>query len=111
MFYDRFKAACDREGTSMSSILKDCGMATGIIGGWKAGGYPTLDKAEKIAARLGISMDELCYGDEGVFHLSREDREWLRLIHQIPAEKWDMCKDFLATHAAEQPPVPAKKEA
>ena len=43
MFYDNFKAACERKGTTITAVLADIGRASGNTGGWKMGKFPRLD--------------------------------------------------------------------
>ena len=62
MFYDNFKAACERKGTTITAVLADIGRASGNTGGWKMGKFPRLDIVMEIAEYLQISIDELVYG-------------------------------------------------
>ncbi len=62
MFYDNFKAACARKGTTITAVLAEIGRASGDAGGWKMGKYPRLDIVTEIADYLNISLDELVYG-------------------------------------------------
>ena len=62
MFYDNFKAACERKGTTITAVLADIGRASGNTGGWKMGKFPRLDIVMEIAEHLQISIDELVYG-------------------------------------------------
>ena len=59
MFYDNFKAACERKGTTITAVLADIGRASGNTGGWKMGKFPRLDIVMEIAEHLQISIDEL----------------------------------------------------
>ena len=52
----------------------------------------------EMAEYLGVSLDELVYGETHKNELSDSDREWLDIIAHIPEEKQKMCKDFLRTH-------------
>lgn len=101
MFYDNFMEACREKGTTVTSVLKALGKSTGSTGNWSAGKFPRLDIVMEMAEYLGISLDELVYGRSGVLpELSESDQEWLNIISKIPAEKQEMCKDFLRTHMA-----------
>ncbi len=104
MFYDNFKAACERHGTNLTTVLKDLGRASGNTGTWKMGRYPKLDIVIEIAEYLHISTDELIYGighapySETQNNESPIDDEWVEIISRIPADRQRMCKDFLRTH-------------
>ena len=86
MFYDNFKAACERKGTTITAVLADIGRASGNTGGWKMGKFPRLDIVMEIAEHLQISIDELVYG-----------------LGQIPEDRQQLCKDFLRTHMVSTP--------
>ena len=58
MFYDNFKAACARKGTTITAVLAEIGRASGNTGGWKMGKYPRLDIVTEIADYLNISLDD-----------------------------------------------------
>lgn len=98
--YDKFKDACASHGTTITQVLNAIGKSDGSTGTWKAGKYPRLDTAMEIAKHLHISLDELCYGYDGMSAklLTENDREWLYIISRIPADKQELCKDFLRTH-------------
>lgn len=103
--YEEFKDACRRKGFKITKVLSEIGCSTGVTGGWKAGQYPRLDIAMRIAEYLDISLDELCYGLENsrCANLNESQREWLYIIDAIPSDKQEMCKDFLRTHAMMPP--------
>lgn len=104
MFYDNFKAACERHGTNITAVLKELGRASGNTGTWKTGRYPKLDIVMEIAEYLHISTDELIYGIGQAPYSGTQnnelpiDREWVEIISRIPAGRQQMCKDFLRTH-------------
>ena len=99
MFYDNFKAACQKRNTTISGVLRELGRSTGSTGRWSSGSYPTLDIVMDIANHLGISLDELVYGDDAKpYEIDASQQEWLYIISMIPEERQQMCKDFLKTH-------------
>ena len=100
MYYDSFRSVCERKGTTVSTVLKRIGRSTGLTGGWSKGGSPTLEVAEEMARYLGVTIDELATGHAPVSAvLSENEKEWLEIIHQIPDDKQEICKEFLKTHA------------
>ena len=104
MFYDNFKAACERHGNAALDCLKELGRASGNTGTWKMGRYPKLDIVMEIAEYLHISTDELIYGKGQAPYSETQnneppvDDEWVEIISHIPADRQQMCKDFLRTH-------------
>lgn len=102
MFYDNFREACSRKGTTITSALKAIGRSTSCTGGWSRGKFPGLDICMELSEYLGIGLDELVYGKKGADApaemLSSSDREWLEIVRRIPLEKQELCKDFMRTH-------------
>ena len=98
MFYDNFNDICRSIGTTITGVLKAIGKSTGSTGTWREGKFPKLDTVMEMAEYLGVSLDELVYGETHKNELSDSDREWLDIIAHIPEEKQKMCKDFLRTH-------------
>lgn len=98
MFYDNFNDICRSKGTTITGVLKAIGKSTGSTGTWREGKFPKLDTVMEMAEYLGVSLDELVYGETHKNELSDSDREWLDIIAHIPKEKQKMCKDFLRTH-------------
>lgn len=105
MLYDNLRIACERKGTTLTTILKELGRSTGSVGYWKKGKSPNLDIAMEIAEQLGISLDELVYGPgaSSAHNIASPtpapvDDEWVEIITHIPEDKQRMCKDFLRTH-------------
>lgn len=101
MFYDNFIEVCKNKGTTVTAVLKAIGKSTGSTGTWNAGKYPKLDTVMEMASYLNITIDELVYGKSASNRvISDTEREWLDIISNIPADKQQMCKDFLRTHMA-----------
>lgn len=105
MFYDNFRDACERKGTSLTVVLAEIGRSSGNTGSWKIGKYPRLDIVMEIAEHLGITTDELIYGKnhspKKITHNNESasiDPEWVEIISHIPEDRQSMCKDFLRTH-------------
>ncbi len=102
MVYDKLKAACAKRGTTVSTVLKAIGKSTSVTGGWSRGGDPSLEICILMADYLGISLDELIFGDdrsrEVEARISRSQQEWLDIVSHIPVERQETCKAFLRTH-------------
>lgn len=102
MFYDNICKICKDKGTTPTTILKELGYSTGNVTQWKKGSVPNVELCVAIARHLGITLDYLVTLSTSVQDnsLSESDQEWLDIICRIPAEKQEMCKDFLRTHMA-----------
>lgn len=104
--YENFRAACKRNGTTLTEVLNATGHSSGSTGTWKQGRPPKLDVVLEIADYLHISLDELVYGKEAAdemireksLSLSAEQKEWLDVLSHIPDDKKSICLDFLKTH-------------
>jgi transcriptional regulator with XRE-family HTH domain len=60
MGYERFKEICDRSGIKVSDVVKNTGIAYATMTSWKQGKYtPKMDKLQKIADYLGVTLGEL----------------------------------------------------
>lgn len=103
MFYANLQKICAERDTNVTQALKDIGHSDGCVGRWKRGALPTMAIAIDLANHLHVSLDELAFGKSlNVPSLSDEDKEWLSIIHSIPVERQQMCKDFLKTHMVQQ---------
>ena len=112
MFYDNFKDACEKRGTTITTVLRQLNRSTGATGRWSSGSYPTLDIVMEIAEYLDLSIDELVYGSkEDVSDDRKDEQEWLYIISRIPEERKKMCKDFLKTHMTTPEKYADKKKA
>ena len=99
--YDMILKACKYRDTSITRVLNTCGRSDGNTGTWKAGGFPRVDVVMDIAELLDLSLDEVCYGlnNSATVRLDDNQREWLAIIRRIPADRQEICKEFLKTHA------------
>ncbi len=111
-FYENFRIACSDRGTTITEALRAIGRATSNTGTWKLGKYPNLEVVLELAEHLHMSLDELVKGSEAspeYIALPKEDKEWLAIIHRIPADRQQLCKDFLRTHMVQQETYTVKK--
>ena len=98
MFYENFRSACARRGTTLTAVLRALHRSTGSTGRWSSGSYPTLDIVMELANYLNMSIDDLVYGENGQESAVDDDRhEWIYIISRIPEDRQQMCKDFLKT--------------
>lgn len=99
-FYEQVYRVCEEKGTKPTIVLKELGMSTGNMSKWKGGTSPTVDVAVAIAHHLDVSLSYLC-APEDIERAELPSRfaEWVNVIETIPEDKWQMCLDFLRTHA------------
>lgn len=106
IFYENVNRICKEKGTTATTVLREIGASTGNVSKWKNGSIPNIDLALRFAQYLGVSLDYLVTGVDSstpqlsVVGVSESEKEWLSIIHSIPEEKQEMCKDFLRTHIA-----------
>lgn len=59
MLYKKIVSYCEKEGISISSFEKKCGIGNGTVGRWKDDvSKPALTTLEKIADMTGIPVSE-----------------------------------------------------
>lgn len=129
--YENILDACARHDIAPSRLIIESGFASSNIARLKKGKAPHLDMIQGMAERLGMSIDELVYGRDGIVILTdtekqqlkangrknldvldADEKELLSIYRSIPVEKRSMCKDFLRTHVAAvaDPAVDAEKK-
>ena len=94
MLYDRFREACEKRGTTITQVLR------------KAGKSPKLDIVMEMAEHLNMTLDDFVYGDNPPVakpstqnsELSDMEQELLDVFSHIPADRQQLCLDFLRTH-------------
>jgi SOS-response transcriptional repressor LexA/transcriptional regulator with XRE-family HTH domain len=59
MFYDRLQAACEMRNKALTTVVRKVASSSGMIAGWKAGGFPRADVVVKLADELSVSTDYL----------------------------------------------------
>ena len=97
MFYDNLREVCGEKGTTVTTVLKELKMSTGSTGKWKDGSIPKIDTVMQLSEYLDVSLDRLVYG-RNTSAAPGIDPEWIEIISHIPADRQEMCKDFLRTH-------------
>lgn len=91
MFFERYKALCERNNVSVTSVTKELGYSTGSMSQWKNGSVPRGDVVVKIAKYFGVSTDYLLIDDDGGglgsgnagASLTREGREYLKKLQDL----------------------------
>ena len=59
MFFNRFRALCDRRGVSVYRACTDIGLNRSAVAKWKSGGKPNGSTAAKLADYFGVTTDYL----------------------------------------------------
>lgn len=59
MFFDNFRALCDREGKSPTAVSKDLGFSNAAASHWRNGKSPTAKTLQKIADYFGVTVNDL----------------------------------------------------
>lgn len=58
--YEKFERLINEKGITAYKVSKDTGVATSTLTSWKKGKYaPKLDKLQKIATYLCVSIEDL----------------------------------------------------
>lgn len=63
MLLHNIKRYCDQRGITLSQLEKDAGIAKCTIYRWGES-LPSVDKVQKVAKVLGVSVDDLMADDE-----------------------------------------------
>lgn len=82
---ERIKSLAEQLNMTFASIERDTGLGRGTIRKWDTN-CPSSDKLLKVANLLNVTVDFLLTGREASLSLSKEDEEWLSLIHELPPE-------------------------
>ena len=59
MFFDQYKALCERDGKTPNGIAKELGIASSSVTQWKHGSVPRPDKLRKICEYFGVTSEYL----------------------------------------------------
>lgn len=91
---DNIRIIAKSKGMSVQKVEKEAGIANGVIGKWNYS-EPRLDKIIAVADVLGVSVDELL-GIKKEPAESELDDQIVRLLKDLPEEKLQRVRDFLA---------------
>lgn len=59
MFFDQYKALCERDGKTPNGIAKELGIASSSVTQWKHGSVPRPDKLRKICEYFSVTSEYL----------------------------------------------------
>lgn len=83
---------------SQKELAASIGVPTSTVNNWvKLGRDLPTDKLLPVCQYCGCSITYLLTGTDSS-NIDEEDAEWLDIVHHIPEDKREMCKDFLKTH-------------
>lgn len=91
--YERIKALCEQNGTTIKQLEKELGFGAATIAHWKDS-VPKVDKLLLVAIRFGVSMEWLVLGDAKI-----SDME----IISVPKEE---VEPFLGLEKQNKKPAP-----
>lgn len=85
---ERIKVLAKEKNTNIKNLEISAGLGNGTIRRWDDS-PPSADKLLKIAFLLNTTMDYLMTGEyiDIPLTLSKEDTEWLSIIHRLPEKK------------------------
>ena len=84
--YERIKKVAKEKGYSINRLEKDAGFPRSYIGKFKTI-TPSIDKIQKIAEILGVSVDYLMNGEEPKeesYYLDKDAAEIANFLHKNP---------------------------
>lgn len=59
MFFDQYKALCERDGKTPNGVAKELGIASSSVTQWKHGSVPRPDKLRKICEHFSVTSEYL----------------------------------------------------
>lgn len=59
MFFDQYKALCERDGKTPNGVAKELGIASSSVTQWKHGSVPRPDKLRKICENFNVTSEYL----------------------------------------------------
>lgn len=59
MFFDQYKALCERDGKTPNGVAKELGIASSSVTQWKHGSVPRPDKLRKICEHFNVTSEYL----------------------------------------------------
>lgn len=84
MFFDNFKAICDKKGLKPNPVAQACGASNNSATKWKKGSSPNSEIVVKLANYLNVSTDYLLLGSEAkAIVLSDDERSLLDNYTQL----------------------------
>ena len=111
MFYERLKAVCKEQHTSVSAMLTALNLSTGSTGRWKRGSLPNGEVLAQIADYLHTSIDYLIFGEYRT-NLNEDQLRLLELYESAPERaKYKVLCDFETIVNLEIEKFAVKKEA
>lgn len=82
---DRILALLKENGITAKKLTSDLEISNSSVSDWKKGSKPSCDVVVKLAQYFGVSTDYILLGKDSP-SISKEDSEWLSLIHQLPRD-------------------------
>lgn len=87
---ERILKLIEDSGLTDAAICQELSLGNGVIGKWRHGKQkPSLDAVTKLAQFFNVSIDYLVSGEQtpSPYQLTKEELDWIHLIHKLPKEK------------------------
>lgn len=82
---ERILALLKENGITAKKLTTDLEISNSSVSDWKKGSKPSCDVVIKLSKYFDVSTDYILLGKESP-SISKEDSEWLSLIHQLPRD-------------------------
>ena len=82
---ERILALLQDNGITAKKLTSDLEISNSSVSDWKKGSKPSCDVVVKLAQYFNVSTDYILLGEKSS-SVSKEDSEWLSLIHQLPRD-------------------------
>lgn len=93
---DRILKLVEKSGETDKTILLKSEISKSSLTEWRKGkAKPSTDAIIKLANYFNVSTDFLLLGKEKTLDLSSEEKEWLKLLHQLTESERLECIGYL----------------
>lgn len=75
VIYDTISRLCEERGIAITALENELGLGRGVIGKWKKGTSPNMNKLKKIADFFDVTLDYLMTGKEKEWQPVLSDKE------------------------------------
>lgn len=98
MLFENVMALCRANGTNLTKLERDCGLANATIRRWETC-TPNIDSLARVADHFGVSIDSLL--GRGIYSLSAEAQEYAKRFDELPEEKKNLAMAYMAVVKAQ----------
>ena len=98
MLIERIKCLCTENGTNLSKLERDCGLANATIRRWE-NNSPSAENLAKVADHFGVSVDYLL--GRGTYSLSADAQQYAKQFDALSAEKKQLAIAYMGVVQAQ----------